>query len=161
LHSAKTTPTLKQTHAPSLLSKVAGQKSAFCRMPLQPLSLADQDIRHQLVMHFALHAKGSWLLLCPFGFCARSFRTQLSQSSHSLPQPKVHPQPLSVLAREAAACVPDFRCHKVALICMPRENPALCDLSHSVPESAPSGGTRRCIRCHSFRFLASRTDCPQ
>ena len=121
-------------------------RDCFSCTVLIPDFIWESNLQERYVTFFASHKKVSWLLLCPLGFTAPSLQTQLSQSLYSLTEPKVHSQPLYVLAREATGCVTDFCCHKPTFICMPRKNPALCDLAHSylmLSQVAPAGGTRR------------------
>ena len=81
---------------------------------------------------------------------------------HAGQQAKIHPLPLSVLAREATICVSDFCWHTPVLIAMPRKNPALCDLGAVTPvQVAPAGGTRRKPAIAWFPFGEPLLDCPQ
>src|ERR1700733_9926837 len=108
-------------------------RDCFSCTVLIPGSLVagNQTYRIGLSHFLQLHKKVSWLLPCPVGFAVRSFQAHHPARFHSLTEPKVHSQPLYVLAREATGCVTDFCWHKARPYFMPRKNPALCDLALS------------------------------
>ena len=112
----------------------------------------ESNLQERQVTFFASHKKVSWLLLCSLGFTVRSFRTHHTARSHSLTEPKVHSQPLYVLARCATGCVTDFCWHTPRLIAMPRKNPALCNLAvtrlYKLPQPVALAGNP-----HSLGFL--------
>lgn len=82
--------------------------------------------------------------------------THLSLRYHFAPsflqQISAHPLPLLVLAYEATGCVTGFGWHQATLICMPRKNPALCELAVFAQQFTPACGTRNFIHYVSFRF---------
>lgn len=121
-------------------------RDCFSCTVLIPDCIWESNLQERFGTFFASHKKVSWLLQCPLVLTAHSLQTQLSQRLYSLTEPKVHSQPLYVLARETTGCVTDFCWHTPWLIAMPRKNPALCDLCIRT-----SCFTYRPIRWHSQR----------
>ncbi len=125
----------KTTTCFDVISNGSKARGCFSCTVLIPGSFVsgNQTFRNGRITVFASLKKVSWLLLCPVGFTASSFQTELRSllSSHSFPEPTVHSQPLYVLARYATGCVTDFCCHTPWLIDIPRKNPALCNLAVS------------------------------
>ena len=128
-------------------------RDCFSCTVLIPGSLVagNQTYRIGLSHFLQLHKKVSWLLPCPVGFAVRSFQAHHPARFHSLTEPKVHSQPLYVLAREATGCVTDFCCHKPRLISCHVKILHCATWRYHALQIAPACGTRA---LHSLSLIS-------